>query len=210
MNSEEKESKEETDVSETLSDSHDNVPDPNIVVNDSPNPFVIIMEEERQPPLPPTRTNPNISTISNISTSSFFLQPLLHFLDLHTFSSSSSYSSYSSYIDESIFQDVVSESMDSYWSELNRQDSTRRLLFCRLGEEAQHGHKEIRYDPKQHRLEKCFVCLELFIESEILILLFPCGHLFHVDCIQRAIQFQTKCPLCRQEIHMDATTISRK
>jgi len=187
MNSEEKESKEETDVSDNVTD---NVSDPN--------PFVIIMEEER--PTPPTRTTMN----PNIYTSSFFLQPLLNFLDLHTFSS------YSSSIDESIFQDVVSESMDSYWSELNRQDSTRRLIFCPLGEECPHGHKEIRYDPKQHRLEKCFVCLELFIESEILILLFPCGHLFHVDCIQRAIQFQTKCPLCRQEIHMDATTVSMK
>ena len=192
MNSEEKESKEETeDVSDSSSSSSSSL-------NDSLNPFVIIMEGESQtqtPQTPPSYTN------------SFFLQPLLNFLDLHNFSS---YSSYSSYIDESIFQDVVSESMDSYWSELNRQDSTRVLIFKRLGEECEHNHKEIRYDPKHHNLEKCFVCLELFIESEILIFLFPCGHLFHVDCIQRAIQFQTKCPLCRQEIHMDAmTTIVR-
>ena len=187
MNSEEKESKEEV---EEVPDSQDS----SSLNNKSSNPYVIIMEGESEIQTPPSFTN------------SFFLQPLLNFLDLHNFSS---YSSYSSFIDESVYQDVVSESMDSYWSELNRQDPTRILIFKRLGEECEHDHKEIRYDPKHHNLEKCFVCLELFIESEILILLFPCGHLFHVDCIQRAVQFQTKCPLCRLEIRVDATTLVR-
>lgn len=185
MNSEEKESKEE--VEEEVTDSHDS----SLLNNNPSNPFVIIMERENEIQTSPSFTN------------SFFLQPLLQFLDLHNFSS------YSSFIDESVYQDVVSESMDSYWSELNRQDPTRILIFKRLGEECDHDHKEIRYDPKHHNLEKCFVCLELFMESEILILLFPCGHLFHVDCIQRAIQFQTKCPLCRREIRVDATTLVR-
>ncbi|KAK9732597.1 hypothetical protein RND81_04G008800 [Saponaria officinalis] len=47
---------------------------------------------------------------------------------------------------------------------------------------------------------ECAVCLGLFEAGEALRLLPACGHVFHVDCVDRWLVGQTTCPLCRAKL----------
>ena len=48
--------------------------------------------------------------------------------------------------------------------------------------------------------EKCIICYEDFKNAEDIYSL-PCHHLFHVDCLNREIQYRQKCPTCRKELN---------
>ncbi|CAI5511433.1 unnamed protein product [Closterium sp. Naga37s-1] len=50
------------------------------------------------------------------------------------------------------------------------------------------------------RLRECAVCLAEYVSADMLKLLPPCGHVFHVDCIDMWLQGKTTCPICRREI----------
>jgi len=159
---------------------------------------------------PPLYTRYNSVFINSLSTSSNLLEPLFRLLDIGSFSSFS--------IEDSIIQDVAHQSMESYWSELNPRDPKKKLAICKNKihvsnvhnnvSNVHECHQEILYQSASYSLEKCFICLETFIEKEPLILLYPCLHLFHESCIQEAIHYQAKCPLCRREIRVETVDIS--
>ena len=160
---------------------------------------------------PPLYTRYNSVFINSLSTSSNLLEPLFRLLDIGSFSSFS--------IEDSIIQDVAHQSMESYWSELNPRDPKKKLAICKnkihvsnVPHNVPHNvsnvpihecHQEVLYQSASYSLEKCFICFETFIEKEPLILLYPCLHLFHEPCIQEAIHYQSKCPLCRREIRVE-------
>ena len=98
-------------------------------------------------------------------------------------------------IDQLIMDDVTSESLSNYTEELLRRDDTVTLA-CEKAEE--------KYSIQNARNTKCFICMEDFHEDEN-VQCIPCAHTFHKECIENAIKYSTKCPLCRAEI---PTTIS--
>uniref|UniRef100_A0A915HWT2 RING-type E3 ubiquitin transferase n=1 Tax=Romanomermis culicivorax TaxID=13658 RepID=A0A915HWT2_ROMCU len=50
--------------------------------------------------------------------------------------------------------------------------------------------------------EKCPVCLSEF-ENDEHVRYLPCNHWFHVDCIDRWLSTNKKCPVCRLHIDRD-------
>ncbi|GMN67812.1 hypothetical protein TIFTF001_036887 [Ficus carica] len=53
----------------------------------------------------------------------------------------------------------------------------------------------------------CSVCLEDYIESDVLRLLPDCGHAFHLKCVDPWLRLRPTCPLCRSS--PDVVTASR-
>lgn len=51
--------------------------------------------------------------------------------------------------------------------------------------------------------ESCVVCLSQFEEEELVKMLPPCQHSFHVPCIDRWFQTHSTCPLCRRKVTID-------
>ncbi|CAI5469709.1 unnamed protein product [Closterium sp. Yama58-4] len=51
---------------------------------------------------------------------------------------------------------------------------------------------------------ECAVCLAEYVSADMLKLLPPCGHVFHVDCIDTWLQGKSTCPICRREIGQNA------
>lgn len=43
----------------------------------------------------------------------------------------------------------------------------------------------------------CSICLVEYKESDLLRLLPPCGHLFHVNCVDPWLRMHSTCPICR-------------
>lgn len=52
----------------------------------------------------------------------------------------------------------------------------------------------------------CSVCLDIIRNSTIVRKLTSCNHIFHLECIDRWVATNHKCPLCRTNINPDATT----
>lgn len=50
---------------------------------------------------------------------------------------------------------------------------------------------------------ECAVCLEKFKDVELLRLLPKCKHAFHMDCIDQWLEYNSTCPLCRQDIMVE-------
>lgn len=46
----------------------------------------------------------------------------------------------------------------------------------------------------------CVVCISDFVDSDLLRLL-PCGHEFHVKCVDKWLRKSTSCPICRRQVH---------
>ncbi|KAG9447409.1 hypothetical protein H6P81_013537 [Aristolochia fimbriata] len=55
-------------------------------------------------------------------------------------------------------------------------------------------------DGKEKKGNECAVCLSEFQEDERLRLLPGCSHAFHIDCIDRWLQTNANCPLCRSSL----------
>ena len=47
--------------------------------------------------------------------------------------------------------------------------------------------------------EKCIICFEDFKNKQDVYML-SCQHLFHVDCLDKEIEYRQKCPLCRKKL----------
>lgn len=61
--------------------------------------------------------------------------------------------------------------------------------------------KEEKYDPKLHQESTCAICASDFESGQALIPL-PCDsrHLFHSFCIQRWLNINSNCPICRAAV----------
>ncbi|KAJ4876114.1 RING-H2 finger protein ATL39 [Raphanus sativus] len=49
----------------------------------------------------------------------------------------------------------------------------------------------------------CAVCLNAYKEDEMLRLVLPCGHVFHVDCVDIWLSHCSTCPICRADVTLD-------
>lgn len=50
--------------------------------------------------------------------------------------------------------------------------------------------------------QKCLICLEMFHDRQQKIVKIPCDHLFHIDCLETAMQFHhQRCPTCYTSLH---------
>ncbi|KAB1215201.1 NEP1-interacting protein 1 [Morella rubra] len=58
-----------------------------------------------------------------------------------------------------------------------------------------------------HDLICCFICLQDFEDEESVRGLPNCGHLFHVDCVDRWLTIQGTCPVCRQHVSDDMNAL---
>lgn len=58
--------------------------------------------------------------------------------------------------------------------------------------------KDLDGDDSGYNGPDCVICLETFDESDFLVML-PCKHAFHKQCIQEWFKFRFTCPLCNQQ-----------
>ncbi|CAH8334311.1 unnamed protein product [Eruca vesicaria subsp. sativa] len=47
------------------------------------------------------------------------------------------------------------------------------------------------------RSRRCVICLEDYVAGDVVRVLPPCGHMFHVFCIDKWFQLGSTCPSCR-------------
>ena len=88
--------------------------------------------------------------------------------------------------DESIFiNSCCSESMDSLWKEPNREKSEdcNKVVQGRIS----------------WKRNRCSICLGTSMPQY---LVQPCKCVFHYHCIQKAIQYSDRCPLCQETINI--------
>lgn len=53
----------------------------------------------------------------------------------------------------------------------------------------------------------CSVCLDIIRNGTIIRKLTSCNHIFHLECIDKWVATNYKCPLCRTNINPDSTTM---
>lgn len=59
----------------------------------------------------------------------------------------------------------------------------------------------VKYDPRASHSEECAICLLSLEPGDICrVLPEPCGHCFHVDCVDKWFQVSPACPLCKRSI----------
>jgi hypothetical protein len=97
---------------------------------------------------------------------------------------------FDSYTDQVIVQDAVNESMTTYYQELGRKDENIQLGST---------NESALFSRATCRNHKCFICLEDFGEGEGVVRT-RCTHVFHRECIQKAIQYNPRCPICKHAI----------
>ena len=47
---------------------------------------------------------------------------------------------------------------------------------------------------------QCSICLERLFTADKEVSVTPCGHSYHKDCISEAIDYDKKCPICRENL----------
>ncbi|OIT27802.1 PREDICTED: E3 ubiquitin-protein ligase ATL41-like [Nicotiana attenuata] len=55
------------------------------------------------------------------------------------------------------------------------------------------------YGGKENNSVECTICLSVFEDGETARTLPNCNHIFHVECIDKWLVSQSKCPICRTE-----------
>lgn len=105
---------------------------------------------------------------------------------------------FSPQMDRLILDEVSSESMQTYHQELLRK--TDDIVIS-------NKYPIVPFTSSLPRNHECFICMERFNDQENVIVL-DCQHIYHPTCIQNAIAYNTKCPLCKQ--HIDFTTSASK
>lgn len=60
----------------------------------------------------------------------------------------------------------------------------------------------VRLNPDTDCQSFCVVCISDFADSDLLRLL-PCGHKFHVKCVDKWLHRSTSCPICRRQVRSD-------
>ncbi|CAO2834297.1 unnamed protein product [Amaranthus hypochondriacus] len=49
---------------------------------------------------------------------------------------------------------------------------------------------------------ECIICLNEFLDHELLRLLPKCGHIFHIDCVDLWLASHVTCPMCRVNLEI--------
>jgi len=67
--------------------------------------------------------------------------------------------------------------------------------------------QELKVESKKYNIEKdednrCVICYEAY-ESEDMVTLLPCNHLYHTTCIKNWGTYKAECPTCRAAIPID-------
>lgn len=50
--------------------------------------------------------------------------------------------------------------------------------------------------------ETCSICLENYMETDVVIKIIGCAHIFHKSCIERWLKRSNSCPQCRSQIYI--------
>lgn len=86
----------------------------------------------------------------------------------------------------------------------NVQHSTKKKACERLCQEIITSLESVQVSTMNSQLRSicCAICINQFEFDDHLLILFPCGHIFHRDCILQCLErySTTTCPICRQEI----------
>ena len=53
------------------------------------------------------------------------------------------------------------------------------------------------------KLTECAICLMEFVDGDVMRVLPHCGHGFHMNCIDRWLEFHSSCPSCRDVLVME-------
>lgn len=77
-------------------------------------------------------------------------------------------------------------------SSRKKPDWKRGGLFCRS-----HGSKSI-HEEEEDGDGKCSICLETFVGNEQVVVT-PCNHMFHEECLLPWVKRHGQCPVCRHE-----------
>ncbi|XP_058103376.1 E3 ubiquitin-protein ligase RZF1-like [Magnolia sinica] len=76
-----------------------------------------------------------------------------------------------------------------------RKRAWKRSLFSRIS--ASHSnHVEEEEEEDDDKGKECAICLDEFVPNK-LVLLTPCNHMFHQECIERWVKAHGQCPICR-------------
>lgn len=93
----------------------------------------------------------------------------------------------------------------SHQTSSRRPDSEQNFVAIELGldEATLHSFPKLLY--AQYKLKKsrsttscCSICLMDYKETDVLLSLPECGHLFHLKCINPWLRLHPTCPLCRK------------
>lgn len=144
----------------------------------------------------PSRTNSFSNLMSSSSSSSFDIEagwdmmvseasnvrytPLLSIFE----------NIFNTQLDRLILDEVSSESMQTYHQELLRKNDDTTIS---------ERYPIVPFPSATPRNDKCFICMESFTDIDQVLVL-DCQHLFHLICIENAVQYNAQCPLCKVRI----------
>lgn len=106
---------------------------------------------------------------------------------------------------ESTHQQSVPTPRSKTLGELKKQvydpNPTPKLLAKRVSlyYRDPNGANALESEEKEEDERRCTICLEEF-EPKIEVMVTPCNHMFHEDCILPWLERQGQCPICRSEI----------
>lgn len=106
---------------------------------------------------------------------------------------------FQSQLDRLILEEITNESLSNYSNEILRRNENIKIS---------NDYKSIKFMGEENsRNKQCFICMEEFILNEEVLEL-ECRHLFHKTCIENAIKYNPKCPLCKTNIKVENETIN--
>lgn len=73
---------------------------------------------------------------------------------------------------------------------------SRRGLFGGARSTKKEAEAEAEVERKEEEGRECSICLEAFVANEQVVVT-PCKHMFHGDCITPWVKSHGKCPICR-------------
>ena len=56
-----------------------------------------------------------------------------------------------------------------------------------------------QHDERFLREEVCSICLQAYVDQELVVSWKGCGHLFHKDCIEDWVLKRSTCPMCKKQ-----------
>lgn len=97
---------------------------------------------------------------------------------------------------QNIIQQLMERDLNNYGPPPASKQSIENLKEIVFGENDQ------TIDNEEKVINDCAICKDSFVKNEKLILL-PCNHKFHKDCIMPWLQRHNTCPVCRYQFPTD-------